>query len=86
MRVLLEAHAATASHHHAMAAHGIIFSLVLICLVEEHVVAALSTVVHVLLSLVHLLLLVVLECAHVPVAVLCHQAVIVYRWTIRKVF
>ena len=86
MRVLLEAHAATASHHHAMATYGIIFSLILICLIEEHVVAALPTVVHILLSLVYLLLLVVIECAHVPVAVLCHQAVIVYRWTIRKVF
>ena len=82
MRVLLEAHAATASHHHAMAPHGIIFSLILICLVEEHVVATLPTVVHVLLCLVHLLLLlVILECAHVPIAVLCHEAVIIYRCT-----
>lgn len=82
MRVLLEAYPATASHHHAMATHGIIFSLILICFVEQHVVAALSTIVNVLLSLVHLLLLfVVMECAHVPVAVLCHQAIIVYRCT-----
>lgn len=81
MRVLLEAHAATASHHHAMAPHGIIFSLILISLIEEHVIAAMPTaVVHVLLCLIHLLLLlVVCECAHVPVPVLCHQAVIVYR-------
>jgi len=83
MRVLFEAHAATASKHHAIATYGIIFGLVLICFIEEHVVvAALASVVHVLLCLIHLLLLlVVLECAHVPVAVLCHQAVIVYSCT-----
>ena len=82
MRVLFEAHAATASQHHAIATYGVIFGVVLICLIEEHVVAALASVVHVLLCLIHLLLLlVVLECAHVPVAVLCHQAVIVYRYT-----
>ena len=83
MRVLFEAHAATASKHHAIAPYGVIFGLVLICLIEEHVVvAALASVVHVLLCLIHLLLLlVVLECAHVPVAVLCHQAVIVYSCT-----
>ena len=83
MRVLFEAHAATASKHHAIATYGVIFGLILICLIEEHVVVtALASVVHVLLCLIHLLLLlVVLECAHVPVAVLCHQAVIVYSCT-----
>jgi len=82
MRVLFEAHAATASQHHAIATYGVIFGVVLICLIEEHVVATLASVVHVLLCLIHLLLLlVVLECTHVPVTVLCHQAVIVYRCT-----
>jgi hypothetical protein len=81
MRVLFESHAATASQHHTIATYGVVFGLVLICLIEEHVVvAALASVVHVLLCLIHLLLLlVVLECAHVPVAVLCHQAFIIYR-------
>ncbi len=83
MRVLFEAHTATAAHHHAMATtYGIIFSLILICVVEEHVVPALAAIVPVLLGLVHLLLLlVVLEGAHVPIPVLCHQAVIVYRYS-----
>ena len=81
MRVLFEAHTSTASYHHAMATtYRIIFSVVLICFVEEHVVPALAANLPVLLGLIHLLLLlVVLEGAHVPVPVLCHQAVIVYR-------
>ena len=65
-----------ATHHHAIASR-VILCLRLVGLIKEHVIA--TTIISVLLCLIHLLVRFLIEGAHVSCSVLSHQAVVIYK-------